>query len=42
MEFDPNEILEKIKKIKSKKSEIPEFWDGQATKRIVSIINSIF
>ena len=42
MEFEPNEILEKIKKIKSKKSEIPEFWDGQATKRIVSIINSIF
>lgn len=41
MEFEPNEILNQINLLKAKSSEVPKYWDGNATKRIVSIINSL-
>jgi UDP-N-acetylglucosamine 2-epimerase (non-hydrolysing) len=44
LHFDKNKILETIKTIISKtykKGEIPMFWDGKATERILGIIESM-
>ena len=42
--FDVNEIMNKVREIKKgsyKKGEIPPLWDGQATNRILEIINEL-
>jgi UDP-N-acetylglucosamine 2-epimerase (non-hydrolysing) len=44
LNFDKAEILEKVNEIQSgnyKEGEIPKFWDGKATERILNIINKL-
>jgi UDP-N-acetylglucosamine 2-epimerase (non-hydrolysing) len=41
MDFDPEEIVKRISEFTNKESKIPIYWDGESTKRIVSIINKL-
>jgi UDP-N-acetylglucosamine 2-epimerase (non-hydrolysing) len=41
MDFDPEEIVKRISEFTNKEIKIPIYWDGESTKRIVSIINKL-
>ena len=42
MDFDPPLILNKLKELGSKPSQVPPLWDGNATKRIAEKLNEIY